>query len=99
MRNAKQAGNVITSAGKTPAKSHPTKDTKMKATATISTAQGYTGKDHLLAEIARKASESLRPSYSSRSAAKKAAERAIYRTVASRPLYAGCAAGLVPGAK
>lgn len=60
----------------------------------IEVVQGYTGKDHLLAEIARQATESLKPAYSSRSAAKKAAERAIYRTVASRPLYAGCAAGL-----
>ena len=68
-------------------------------TATITTRQGYTGKDHLLAEIANSARESLKPSYSSRNAAKKAAERAIYRTVASRPLYAGCAAGLISGAK
>jgi hypothetical protein len=69
------------------------------AIATITTRQGYTGKDHLLAEIASAASAGLKASYSSRSAAKNAAERAIYRTVASRPLYAGCAAGLVAGAK
>lgn len=57
---------------------------------------GYTAKDHLLPEIARLAMESCKPSYSSRAAAKKAADRAIYRAVASRPLYAGCAAGLRP---
>jgi hypothetical protein len=59
---------------------------------------GRTGKDHLLAEIARAALAETKPSYSSRAAAKRAAERAIYRVVASRPLYAGCAAGLVPAA-
>jgi hypothetical protein len=69
------------------------------AIATIAARQGYTSKDHLLAEIASAALASLKAAYSSRSAAKNAAERAIYRTVASRPLYAGCAAGLISGAK
>lgn len=63
-------------------------------TAKIEVVQGYTGKDHLLAEIAQKAIASCKASYSSKAAAKKAAERAIYRIVGSRPLYAGCAAGL-----
>jgi hypothetical protein len=59
---------------------------------------GRTGKDHLLTEIASAARDTLKASYSSRSAARKAAERAIFRVIASRPLYAGCAAGLIGGA-
>ena len=70
----------------------------MQYTATIETVSGYTGKDHLLAEIASLARFGLRPSYASRSSARRAAMRAIVRAVASRPLYAGCAAGLRPGA-
>lgn len=65
--------------------------------ATITTREGYTGKDHLLAEIASAALNTLKPSYSSRSGAKKAADRAIFRVIASRPLYSGCAAGLIGG--
>ena len=65
---------------------------------TITILAGRTGKDHLLAEIAGAAAAGLKRSYSGRSAARKAAERAIYRVIASRPLYAGTAAGLVGGA-
>ena len=71
----------------------------MKIVATVTTRAGHTGKDHLLAEIAERALDRLKPSYSSRSAAAKAAERAIFRVIASRSLYLGCAAGLVGGAK
>ena len=66
--------------------------------ATITTRNGYTGKDHLLTEIASAALDTLKASYSSRAAATKAAERAISRVIASRSLYSGCAAGLVGGA-
>jgi len=59
---------------------------------------GRTGKDHLLSEIAAIAAHGLKPRYSSRSAARKAAERAIFRVISSRALYAGCAAGLIGGA-
>jgi len=59
---------------------------------------GRTGKDHLLTEIAGAARDTLKASYSSRSAARKAAERAIFRVISSRALYAGCAAGLIGGA-
>lgn len=65
---------------------------------TITILKGRTGKDHLLTEIAERAAAGLKRSYSGRSAARKAAERAIYRVIASRALYAGCAAGLVGGA-
>jgi len=68
------------------------------ATATIIILAGRTGKDHLLTEIASAARDGLKRSYSSKSAARKAAERAIFRVIASRPLYAGCAAGLIGGA-
>jgi len=68
------------------------------ATATITILAGRTGKDHLLNEIAGAAAAGLKRSYSSKSAARKAAERAIYRVIASRTLYVGCAAGLVGGA-
>jgi len=71
---------------------------KMKATPTITVRQGHTGRDHLLLEVAQKAIARLAPEYSSRTAATKAAERAIYAVVNSRPLYSGCGAGLVPGA-
>jgi hypothetical protein len=64
----------------------------------ITILEGRTGKDHLLTEIAERAAAGLKRSYSSRSAAKKAAERAIYRVISSRALYSGCAAGLVGGA-
>lgn len=66
--------------------------------ATITTRKGYTSKDHLLTEIASAALDTLKASYSSRAAATKAAERAIFRVIASRSLYSGCAAGLVGGA-
>jgi hypothetical protein len=66
--------------------------------AAINILAGRTGKDHLLPEIASAARDTLKASYSSRSAAKKAAERAIFRAVRSRSLYSGCAAGLVGGA-
>jgi hypothetical protein len=66
--------------------------------ATVTTRKGYTSKDHLLTEIASAARDTLKASYSSRSAAIKAAERAIYGVIASRSLYSGCAAGLVGGA-
>jgi len=68
------------------------------STATITILAGRCGKDHLLTEIASAARDGLKPRYSSRSAAKKAAERAIYRVISSRDLYAGTAAGLVGGA-
>jgi hypothetical protein len=64
-----------------------------KHTATIVTRAGTTGKDHLLAEIAASAQARMKPGYSSKSAAKKAAERAWFAVVASRELYAGCGAG------
>jgi hypothetical protein len=67
-------------------------------TATVIILSGRTGKDHLLAEIAAIAAHGLKPRYSSKSSARKAAERAIFRVIGSRPLYAGCAAGLVGGA-
>ena len=70
----------------------------MSTAAKIAILAGRTGKDHLLTEIAGAAAAGLKRSYSSRSAARKAAERAIYRVVASRALYAGCAAGLIGGA-
>lgn len=70
----------------------------MSTVAKIIILSGRTGKDHLLTEIAAIAAAGLKRSYSSRSAARKAAERAIYRVIASRALYAGCAAGLVGGA-
>jgi len=65
---------------------------------TITILSGRTGKDHLLTEIAAIAAHGLKPRYSSRSAAKKAAQRAIFRVIGSRALYAGCAYGLVGGA-
>ena len=70
----------------------------MSTAAKIAILAGRTGKDHLLAEIAAIAAASLKRSYSSRRGARKAADRAIYRVIASRPLYAGCAAGLIGGA-
>ena len=70
----------------------------MKNRSTVTTRAGYTGKDHLLPEIASAARETLKVSYSSRSAAIRAAERAIFRAIASRALYSGCAGGLVGGA-
>ena len=66
--------------------------------AKITILPGRTGKDHLLAEIAGAAAAGLKHSYSSKSAARKAAQRAIFRVISSRPLYAGCAAGLIGGA-
>jgi len=65
---------------------------------TITILSGRTGKDHLLTEIASVALAGLKPRYSSRSAARKAAQRAIFRVISSRALYAGCAAGLIGGA-
>jgi len=65
--------------------------------ATVTTRKGYTSKDHLLTEIASAARDGLKRSYSSKSAARKAAQRAIFRVISSRALYAGCAAGLVGG--
>ena len=70
----------------------------MSTAAKIIILSGHTGKDHLLNEIAGAAAAGLKRSYSSRSAARKAAERAIFRVIASRELYAGCAAGLIGGA-
>ena len=70
----------------------------MSTAAKITILAGRTGKDHLLCEIAAISAASLKRSYSSRSAARKAAERAIFRVISSRPLYAGCAAGLIGGA-
>ena len=64
-----------------------------KYTATIITKAGTTGKDHLLEEIAAAAQARMKPSYSTKAAAKKAAERAWFAAVASRELYAGCGAG------
>lgn len=54
---------------------------------------GYTGRDHLLPEIARQA-ECVRE-YSSRSAAVRGGERALARVIASDDLYRGLFAGLV----
>jgi len=70
----------------------------VSAAAKITILAGRTGKDRLLCEIAAIAAHGLKPRYSSRSAAKKAADRAIYRVIVSPPLYAGTAAGLVGGA-
>ena len=68
------------------------------ASATVIILSGRTGKDHLIAEIASAARDGLKRSYSSKSAARKAAERSIFRVISSRALYVGCAAGLVGGA-
>jgi hypothetical protein len=69
----------------------------MKYTPSVTIVHGYTGKDHLLPEIASNLRESLScKSYATPSGARKVAERAIYSAIDSRSLYAGCAAGLRP---
>lgn len=65
----------------------------MNTQVTITPKQGYTGKDHLLPEIARQAQEQLKAKYSSTAAARKAAERAWFRVCQSRDLYRGCEGG------
>ncbi len=72
---------------------HKPKTNMSNHTAAIVTQQGYTGKDHLLPEIKRVAEESMKAGYSSKAAARKAAERAWFRTCRDNELYSGCGAG------
>lgn len=65
----------------------------MKTSVIISPLQGYTGKDHLLPEIARQAQAQLASTYASVSSARRAAARAWWRVCRSRALYRGCEAG------
>jgi hypothetical protein len=70
-----------------------------KSAPVIEIRYGYTGKDHLLDEIAYYAREQLQPLYSSKSAAKRAADRAIIRVCKSDPLYRGCSTGFIVGSR